>query len=57
MSEWRSIGREISSLTFRKPYIVNLYWEVVPREPAKRNPKSAFGPDNPADQERKFNSS
>jgi hypothetical protein len=32
-----------------------LYWEVITREPSKRNPKSTSGLDNPADQERKFN--
>jgi hypothetical protein len=39
---------------FCMAFIVNLYWEVITREPSKRNPKSTFGPDNPADQERQF---
>lgn len=45
---------QLVRLLFRKPFIFNLYWEVITREPSKRNPKSALGPDNPADQERKF---
>jgi hypothetical protein len=39
---------------FCETSIVNPYWEVIRREPSKRNPKPLFCADKPADQERQF---